>query len=357
MKEFIRIFVLDDMLKLYHLKDEKYIKRLEALLKNHVEVFSYLHQHISLPIEIVISSNTMFNRIVNLRNLKESDIRTLAKNLLTEKNEAINLVSYEKKFSYRRGFINICDMKLSPVVLTILSNLLHIENPISKISTWPIWIVASYFKTYQVDINKFEFSLFIGEYEKRWEIIAVKNKKIISYRQGNIASFNKKTETENVLKYIKITFDIKLEDIIIYSLNDETIDEFTDMASVNMNLMSNSNEFNDFNQRQNLDTLFKVACSIGFLIAFSSTVFDIFKIFDYKQDIQSNERFLSDIPDKVVEEIPLWNQLKDYNYDHRINIKSEIKKELTNNRKLRNVSINIDEKSNKLTINTVYEHQ
>ena len=248
-------------------------------------------------------------------------------------------------------------MKLSPVVLTILSNLLHIENPISKISTWPIWIVASYFKTYHVDINKFEFSLFIGEYEKRWEIIAVKNKKIISYRQGNIASFNKKTETENVLKYIKITFDIKLEDIIIYSLNDETIDEFTDMASVNMNLMSNSNEFNDFNQRQNLDTLFKVACSIGFLIAFSSTVFDIFKIFDYKQDIQSNERFLSDIPDKVVEEIPLWNQLKDYNYDHRINIKSEIKKELTNNRKLRNVSINIDEKSNKLTINTVYEHQ
>lgn len=355
-KEFIRVIISDDKLNLFHFRDKIIIKSIEVLLRENSQIFNYLSENSSIFIEIIISSNTMVNRSISLRNLKESDIKTLATNLLIEKKETVNFVAYERKLSYRSGFATICNMNLSSALILILDNLLKLENPIYAISTWPIWLVSSYFQYYPMDLNKFEVSLFVGEYNNRWEIIATQNKKIISYRQGNIENFNKKAETENILKYITNTFNVSLEDIVIYSINNETLNEFTDIAPVNMSLISKSKSFVDFNRKQTLNLVFKAACIIGFLIAFSTTVFDIFRIFDYKNHIQNNENLLEEIPTNVVNEIPLWNKLRKYNYDHHIKLKSELQKELDIHKKLKNVSIKIDEKNDKLTINTVYEN-
>ncbi len=355
-KEFIRIIISDDKVKLSHFKDKTIIKNLDVLLKENQQIFNYLLENSSVFTEIVISSNTIFNRSISLRNLKESDIKALATNLLIEKKESANLVAYEKKLSYRNGFANICNMNLSSAFILILDNLLKIENPIISISTWPIWLVSSYFQIYSMDLNKFEISVFIGEYENRWEIIAVQNKKLISYRQGNIENFNKKSETENILKYITHTLNVSLNDIVIYSINNDTISEFSSIAPVNMSLVSKSGNFVDFNRKQSLNIIFKAACIIGFLVVFSSTIFDIYKIFDYKNQIQNNENLLEGIPDTVTKDLPLWNELKEYNYDHHIRLKTELQKETDMKRKLKNVSIKIDEKSDKLTINTIYEN-
>ncbi len=353
-KEFIRIIISDEKLQLFHFKDKTNIKNFEVLLKENQQIFSYLLRNSSIFTEIVISSNTIFNRSISLRNLKESDIKTLATNLLIEKKESANLVAYEKKLSYRGGFANICNMNLSSAFILILDNLLKVENPIISISTWPIWLVTSYFQIYPMDLNKFEVSVFIGEYDSRWEIIATQNKKLISYRQGNIENFNKKSETENILKYITHTLNISLNDIVIYSINNDTISEFSNISPVNMSLVSKSGNFVDFNRKQNLNIIFKAACIIGFLIVFSNTIFDIYKILDYKNQIQNNENLLEEIPDSVAKDLPLWNKLKEYNYDHHIKLKTELQKETDMKRKLKNVSIKIDEKSDKLIINTIY---
>lgn len=354
-KEFIRIVISDDKLMLFHFRNKTSIKTLNVLLKENQQIFNYLSENPSVFVEVIISSNTIVNRSINLRNLKESDIKTLATNLLLEKKETTNLVAYEKKLSYRNGSTNICHMNLSSTLFSILNDLLNLENPISTVSTWPIWLVSSYFQAYPMDLNKFEVSLFVGEYDNRWEIIATQNKKIISYRQGNIENYNKKTETDNMLKYICHAFNISLDNIVIYSTNSDTINEFTDISPINMSLISKSGNFLDFNKKQNLNMIFKAACIIGFLIVFSSTIFDIFKIFDYKNHIQNNENLLNEIPDGVVSDIALWNKLKEYNYDHHIKLKSELQKDLDIHKKLKNLSIRINEKTNKLTVNTIYE--
>ena len=355
-KEFIRINISDDRLKLFHFKDNIIIKKIELLLKDNRQIFNYLSGNISVLVEIVISSNTMFNRIINLRNLSESDIKTLATNLLIEKKETTNIVAYEKKLSYRNGFVNICNMNLSSAFILVLDNLLKIENPIIAISTWPIWFVSSYFQVYPMDINKFKVSIFIAEYGERWEIIATQNKKLLNYRQGNIKNFNKKVETENILQYITHILNISLDDIVIYSVNEDILNEFSNVAPINMSLISKSGNFVDFNKNQSLNMIFKAACIIGFLTVFTSITFDIFRIFDYKNHIQENKSLLKAIPASVRNDIPLWNKLKEYSYNKPIKLKSELNRKIDTQKKLKNISIKVNEKSNELTLNTIYEN-
>lgn len=354
-KEFVRIIITDTIIRIFHLKDRQNLNDFYVLLKDNSQIFTYLQKYKNIPIEVVIASNTMINRVVNLRNLNESDIKTLSQNILTEKKDTVNIVVYEHKISYRNGFVNICSMKLAAVLMELLDQLLSSNNSAIFISTWPIWVVSNYFKKYPSELNKFETSIFIGEYSNRWEIITTQNKKIINYRQGNIENFNLKEETENVLKYIKEVFNVSAENVVIYSIDEELINEFSSILQVDMKLVSNFKNFMNFNKNKSLSNVFKSACIAGFLVVFGNTVFDIVKIFNYNHLISENTNELNSLNSNIKHDINLWRELKGYNYEQPLSLKECIYKQVNLDKIVKSINIDIDEKSNQLNIDVLYE--
>lgn len=357
-EEFIRVILFDDSIKLIHILNNKLINKISIELREKTKIFEYLENNSSIPMDVIISSNTMSCRSVSVNKLKEKDIHTLATNILVGKKESINLVCYEKKMSYRNGAVSLCDMKLSPVISIILEEILNIGNPVSSFLGWPFWIVSSYFELYPSDKNKFEASLFIIETEKIWEIIAIHNEKYICYRHGNLENFNKKIETENVIKFTNQMFNIDPNDMVIYSINNKTISTFTKNSHVRMKAISKSGEICIANKTQNINFILKIACSIVFLGLFINTIFDVIKIFHYDNRIQESRDTIDSIDPEIVNEIAFWGSLDDYGYMDRVDFKSKLKEKTKNSKqKLQNASIKIDEKTKQIVMNTIYDNE
>ena len=357
-EEFIRLTLFDDSIKLTHIRNDKLIEELLVELRNKIKIFEYLKNNPAIPMDVIISSNTMSCRSISLNKLKEKDINTLATNLLIGKNESINLVCYEKKMSYKKGTISLCDMKLSPVISIILQEILNFGNPVSSVLGWPFWIVSSYFELYPSDKNKFEVSLFIIETAQRWEIIAVHNGKYICYRHGSIENFNKKIETTSAINFINQMFNIDPNNIAIYSINNETIATFKKNSYINMKIISKSGELCIANKSQNLNYILKVACSIVFLGPFTNTIVDVVKIFHYNNRIQESKDIANSLEPEIVNEVPLWGSLEDYGYMNRLDFKSKLKEKIKNfKQKLQNASIKIDEKTKQVVMNTIYDNE
>lgn len=355
-EEFLRLVISDSNLILFHISNNKILDKLSFDFIDKPRVIDFLKGKGSLPLEIIISNNTMSCRSINLNNLREKDLIALANNVLNGKNGGTNLVCYEKKFSYRKGRALFCDMKLSPVISAILYEIVNLGNPIISIVAWPFWLVSSYFKLHPGDRGKFKSPVFIVKTKSSYEVIALCNEKYIYYRKGNIDSFDESVEIDGVIKFINQLSHISPDDIAIYTLTDETIDLFTMNSEINMNLVSKNEDFSNFNKNKNWNLMFKAVCLSVFAGLFVNTIFDVAKIFDYNSEISKARDTVESADSDLIKEIAAWEEVESYLPTDKLNMKSQINSKLkSNTKKLQNANIKIDEKTRHATLNTIYE--
>ena len=357
-EEFLRIIISDNNLTLVHINHEKIERKIETELIDKIKIFEYIKEHVIHPLEVIISSNTMSCRSISLNNLREKDVIALANNVLTGKNGSVNLACYEKKFSYKRGSASFCDMKLTPIISLILKETLELGNPISATVAWPFWIVENYFKLHPSDREKFKAPIFVVKTKSGSEIIGLHNGKHVYYRRGCSDGFNEEVETNNAIKFITQLFNANLEDVVIYSLNDETIDTFTFNSNLDMQLVSKSGNLVAANRAVNLDLVLKSACSLIFIGLFINTIMDVAKIFNYSFREKQAEKSINAVDPEIVNELAMWGSLDNYVPVKHLDLKSELtKKTKGTNKKLQNASLKIDEKTKQSTLNTIYEEE
>jgi hypothetical protein len=247
-------------------------------------------------------------------------------------------------------------MKLSSVGLGAIQELLNIENSITSVSSWPFWIVSSYFDFYPEEIDKFSAYTFIVENEKEWEIIIIRNKEYVCYRRGNIENFDKKTETENSIKFIVQNFNIDPNDVVICAISDKTISSFIQSSTIDMNIISNSVSFDISHEPNNLNKIAKILCSIIFFGISLNMISDIFKIRSYGEKIENAENTISLIDPNMVKEIATWENINESDCLFKPDFKSALRKKTSElGQKLQNVSMEVDDKTKEIILKTIYD--
>lgn len=357
--EFIRCFVFDDYIELSHIKDEKIFKTTKYDFIDKTNIFTYLENNATIPVEFVISNKTMNCKSVSLKNISSKDVKTLVKNTLINKGESINTICFEKKISYKSGSISISEFNLNPVLTKILEELLEIKNQIISVLTWPIWIIYSYFDKFPEDRNKFMTSIFVIENENGWEIIALYKGKFICYRRGGIENFNKNLEIENTMKYMSHMLKADPKDLAIYSINDETLKTFVVNSRVNMEIMSKSETLNIKQNPKNFNRTIKIASCSMFLLLFTNTVADIIKIFNIDEKIESSEKNIESIDKNILSEISMWNDIDSGNYIMQANFKDTLRKYAASEKinRLQNVSMKVNDETKKVDIAAIPDNE
>ena len=250
--EFLRIILFNNNLSLSHIRNNKIIQKIEIGLIDKMTILDYINQHPILPVDIIISNNTISCRSIYLNNLKEKDIVTLAKNILNKKDNLINLICYEKKLSYRSGVVSFCEMKLTPILSKILQQMLSIKNTLNAITATPIWIVSNYFMKHPTEQKQFKAQIFVIKMTFSKEIISLHDGKYVYYRKISIDNFDEKVEVNNALDFVNQLFNVNLKDVAIYSLNEDTIDTFTTLSHIDMQVISKFDELIRIDKKKEL---------------------------------------------------------------------------------------------------------
>ena len=353
--EFIRCFVFDDYIELSHIKDEKIFKTTKYDFIDKANIFTYLENNSTIPVEFVISNKTMNCKSVSLKNISSKDVKALVKNTLLSKGESINTICFEKKISYKSGSISISEFNLNPVLTKILEELLEIKNQIISVLTWPIWIIYSYFDKFPEDRNKFMTSIFVIENENGWEIIALYKGKFICYRRGGLENFNKNLEIENTMKYMSHMLKADPQDLAIYSITDETLKTFTFNSQINMEIISKSETLKINQHPKNFNRSIKIASCSMFLLLFTNTIADIIKIFSINEKIENCEKNINSLDKSVLSELSLWGDIDSGNYMMQANFKDTLKRYTTSEKinRLQNVSMKINDTTKKVEISAI----
>ena len=357
-EEFLRIILSDNSLTLIHINKATIINKIDVDLIDKIRIFEYIKERLSLPLEVIISSNTMSCRSVALDRLNEKSLIALANNVIDGKNGSVNLVCYEKKLLYGKGNASFCDMKLTPVTIAILKEAINIGNPISAVAAWPFWLVSSYFKIHPADSDKFKAPIFVVKQHNSLEIIALYNGKYVYYRKTSLENLDENAEIDNAIKFLGQLFNTELDDIVIYNLNEETLNTFTMNSSINMKLVSKTADFAIDDKARRASLILKSACSLFFIGLFTNTIFDVVKIFNYNARTHTAEKVMNSIDPGVIDEIATWNSLEDYVPIKHLDVKSQIaEKTKGSSKKLQNVSVKIDEKTKQGTVDIIYEEK
>ena len=353
---FLRVIISENGLHLCHIDEGKIKQKMEIALPDKLKIFEYLHKFPRLPLDIIISSNTMSCRSIALNNLHQKDMETLARNILSGKNGLINLVCYEKKFSYRTGTSTLCNMKLSPSLEKVLQELLNIGNPIRTTITSPIWIVQNYLKLYPSEVGKFEAQIFAVNSRLNKEIIVLRDKQYVFYKKIITQDFSEDAGIEEAIKFLNQISNTELNNIAIYKFDDKTLDTFTKNLNTDMLLISQSENYSVANKVVNLNFVAKTVCCCLFLFLGINSISNVIEIFDYNSRINKAQKMVSSVGADVVSEVKLWKNLNDYIFLKPLNIKSKLTEKFkTTRKKIQNISIKINKKTKQPIFSAIYE--
>lgn len=355
--EFLRVIISENGLQLSHIDDEHIKQKIEIEIAQKSTIFEYLHKFPLLPLDIIISSSTMSCRSISLNNLRKKDMEMLARNILSGKNGLINLVCYEKKFSYIAGTSTLCNMKLAPTLARVLRELLDIGNPIRTTITSPLWIVRSYLQTYPIETSKFAAQIFAVNASLNKEIIVLHNEQYVFYKKGITQGFNEKAEIDDAIKFLNQTFNIDINNVAIYRFNDATFDTFTKSVDADMMLISQTENYSAVNKVVNLNFVAKSVC-LGLLLCLSiNSISNVIEIFNYNNRINKIQKMTTSVGTDIVNEIALWKNLNNYIFLKPLNIKSKLTEKFkTMRKKIQNISIKIDKKTKQPIFSAIYEN-
>lgn len=357
-RNFIRVIIFDEFLKLHHIKSGVIFHKLCVDLSNNHEIFQYLQNHQMFPVEIIIGSKSMCCKSVLAKKITSKDIFSLARNTLSYKKDIINTILYTKKklMNSNRDHISFCEVNINEFVSHIIHSLFAIKNVIRCVTAWPIWIISSYFGRFLEDEQKFGCSLFVLENEDSWEIIGYNNGLIVCYRSGSVNFFDKQVEVENTIKYIVQTYKISSENIAIYVINEQVIDEFVNYSNQNMSILSKVIDNKSLPITYNISKIanlgFSAICTI-FLVLIGA---DFFKLHSIKHEIKEANKVLNSIDKNILSEISLWKEVN-FNNIKQPDFKSELRNYIKNNgnKILQMALLKVTKDGNKIEINTKCE--
>ena len=356
--EFLRVFISDGTISLIHIQNNKIIHKNEFDFMGKMQVYRYIYDHTRLPLEIIISNKTISCRSIILDNLCKKDIDALAKNIFYEKRNGVNFALYEKKFSYRSGTALFCDMKLSPVVSQILQEVISIGNPVNTIIASPFWVVTNYFREHPSERRKFKAQIFVVTTSVWQEVIALHNDKYVFYKKSTAPNFDENNEVSDVIKYVKQLFNINLDDIAIYSFDNETLDTFTKISDINMQIISSLDNFVIDRKQQVLSRALNSICLLIMSLCFIKTFIDIAQIIKYNKEIAKMNDTLNTFDSQILEDIDIWTNLSSQTGLTYINFRNKFAEKMRDiDKKLQNVSIEVTQRNEQVIFKPVYDEK
>jgi hypothetical protein len=342
---------LDHSLKIQHVKNGEITKNIQLDFADFDSIADYLHGHSKIPIEIVVSSKSISCKSISSK-LSRVDLKNFALGNL--KFDAVNTVFYENKSLGNGKSIAICYSLLSHHVVSIFQQLLNLGNNILGVTCWPIWLVSSYFDAFPKDRDKFCTAFFMIETDENWEIIVIHDSNFVCYRNVLSDNFDKNLETDNTIRYVTQVCKINPEDIAIYSINEETIANFTKKSAKYMNLVSSDIDYNCFKLSQYLCRVINTLCVI-FLIVLPckiiSEFIDIFTIMNMANEAQTT---MNTADRNVLSEANLWMIIDECAYKQQADFRSALENyvETTGSKLLQKAFLKLDDSSNEIVVNT-----
>ena len=306
-KNFIRINIFDDFLNILHVKSGSVYNKLTIEHSKSSEMFAYLENNAKSSVEIVVGSRTMACKSAPSKGMSTTDVKSLAANILGNRNHAANTVFYEhKSIINSRKHIAICDAMLPPGTIKTIQKLFDIKNLIRCITVWPLWVVSTYFGELIDDTNKFSCFLFVIEHENSWEIIGYNSGGFVCYRQGENNSTDNKTEIESTIKYLYQFHKVSPDNIAIYVANEEDLDGFVACSNRYMSVMSDVIDEKTIPLTNNVRKIanFGMLSLLSFL-----AVSSFLKLYDNNEileKIDSAHKMVDSVGKKIIEEVDLW---------------------------------------------------
>ena len=356
--EFLRVFISDSTIFLMHILNNKIIYKNNFDFMGKMQVYNQINSRARLPLEIIISNKTISCHSIILDNLCKKDIETLAKNIFFEKRNGVNFALYEKKLTYRNGIALFCDMKLSPVLSTILHEIINIGNPVNTIIASPFWVVTNYFREHPSEKRKFKAQIFVVTTSIWQEVIALHDDKHVFYKKSTDNNFDETNEVNDVIKYIKQIFNVNLDDIAIYSFDEETLDTFTTSSDITMQIISSLDDFVIDREQQLFRRALNSICLLIMSLCFIKTLIDIGHITKYKQEITKMNDALNAFDSQILDDIDIWSNLSSQTSFSHINFRTKFAEKMRGiDKKLQNVSIEVNQKNEQITFQPVYDEK
>ncbi|MDR1476320.1 MAG: hypothetical protein LBI20_03320 [Holosporales bacterium] len=350
--DFIRVTIFDNSLRLQLIKDGKIIKKIQSNLLAFDSIINYMLENPKTPIEIVISNKSISCKSIPSK-LSGADLKNFARWNL--KPDTINTVFYENKFLNKRKSLAICHSLLSSQIIFILQQLLNLGNDILGIVCWPIWLISSYFNIFPEDRNKFRTTFFTVEIDENWEIIAIHEGNFVCYRNVLNDNFDKIAEIDSTIKYVAQICKINPEDIAIYTINENTITDFTKKSTEYMSIVSSEIDYNCIKLSRYLECTINALCFIFFIIVPYKIISETIDTITITGKINEARNTMNTIDPSVSHQLDFWMAVDGHYLDQPVNFRGALKKyvETTEVKFLQKASLKLDETSNKIIVNAV----
>ena len=363
-KEFLRLFLYKNGLKCIHIKEDVIIDRYQCDFTDNLTYNKYKN----VPIELIVNHRSMICNSLVTKELSNKEVINLVKNTIeknTINNNQSNTIFYSvfKDKKSNSKVLQTCECDLNKEIINVI-NLIknncnkhnYINNPTVSTTVFPIWVTYSFMKMYYNNTYEFSTSVFVIEYLDCWNIIVVNNNNIIYNRSGLLDSFQriddnidaeklnkfsdnnstcndniygndnnicsshtcsanlKHIELTNTLNHIKNTYNIDIDDIIIYEFGEETIDSLTKYYKNNMKMISNINTSESQLSCKKPNNIIKIACFSCIGINCYFLLNNIYTMHNLLVNKNSNMNFINNCNKNLIKDFSIWNNLHNIYY-------------------------------------------
>ena len=285
------------------------VYKLDSITNKYKYTFKQIHDVIALckvlnyPIELVISHMSMACRTLNTNNLAQKDIKSMMRNLLDTKKNEFNTIFYK---NYNNN-ISMCECDLSSDFSAIIQQILSLNNKILSINVFPFWLISIFNKNHCE--NNFETVMYVVSSSNRWDIVVMHKNNLLYNRSGSLNDcFNKNIEIKNTLTYLKTAYNIDLESIALYEMEDVVLEQMINYSNDKMHITSNLYEF-----KSNpifINNIINISCVICSILCISSTAANLTSIYTIKNNIDKTQQFLGKFDNNFIKNLNLYDNLR-----------------------------------------------
>lgn len=355
-KEFIRVFLYKNGLNCIHIKEDVIVDKYQCDFEDKNKFSN--GNTCKLPIELIVNHRSMICNSLVTKELSNKEVNNLVHNTIeknTVSNNQLNTIFYsvvnDKKSNSK--ILYTCECELSKEMLNVIKLLnnkynacSYINNSTISTTVFPIWVTYNFIKMYYNNTYEFSTNVFVIEYLDCWNIIVINDNKIIYNRSGLLTSFKKinsgntdartteikHTELTNTLHHIKNTYNIDIDDIIIYEFGGETIDSLTKYYKGNMKMISNTDDSEGKVSCINNNTFIKVACLSCIAINCSFLCYNFYNMHKVLLNKNSCINYINNCNKNIINDFSIWNKLHNiYYYLKDINYKKVLHNYLNEN--------------------------
>lgn len=309
-KEFIRLFLYKNGLSCIHIKEDVIINKYQCDFLNINKI--NIHK-LKLPIELILHHRSMNCNSFITKELSKKEVINLVKNTIEKNsinNNQSNTIFYNtiNNKESNSKLIQICECDLDKEMFNIFNLLTN--NLSVSFTVFPIWVTTNFIKMYYNNTYEFSVNVFVIEYLDCWNIIVVSDHHIIYNRSGLLDSFQKHIELTNTLNHIKNTYNINIDDIIIYEFGEETIDSLTKYCRNSMHMITNINKDKNKIDIKKSNNIIKIACfsCIGINCYFLFNNFYAINNLIIKK--VSNMDYINSCNKNIINDLNIWNKLR-----------------------------------------------